>query len=48
VTPATTGAPDAAAENADNPENPRDQAVYDDPDPKPATREAGPSIRSDR
>ncbi|MHC3002555.1 DivIVA domain-containing protein [Gordonia metallireducens] len=48
VTPATTGVPDAAAGDADNPENARDQAVYDDPDPKPATREAGPSITFDR
>ena len=48
VAPTTTGVPDAAAENSDNPENGREQAVYDDPDPKPATREAGPSITSDR
>ncbi|TSD98322.1 DivIVA domain-containing protein [Gordonia rubripertincta] len=48
VTPAASNVPDAAAEDADNPENSREQAVYGDPDPNSATREAGPSMSSDR
>ncbi len=48
VTPGTTGVPDVAAEGVDNPENGRDQAVYDDQDPNPASREAGPSTAFDR
>ncbi|MDS1114434.1 DivIVA domain-containing protein [Gordonia westfalica] len=46
--PGATGVPEAAEDDAAAPENGREQAAYDDPTPNPASREAGPSIRSER
>ncbi|KAF0969161.1 MULTISPECIES: DivIVA domain-containing protein [Gordonia] len=48
VTHGSTGVPETGTGDTTGSENGREQRVYDDPTPNPASREGGPSVPSDR